>query len=528
MDQTTDRHNRHLGDVGETPDGAAPRLDPVACYRALTARDARFDGRFFVGVTSTGIYCRPTCPAPSAKFANCRFFRSAAAAREAGFRPCLRCRPETAPEIGTPETGAWAGTSNTVRRGLALIAEGALDDERHSIAHLASRLGLGERQLRRLFQEHLGASPIAVAQTRRIHLAKQLIHETRLPMAEIALAAGFGSVRRFNETFQALYQRPPSSLRRKNQMALSAGSVAVSGVVVRLPYRPPYDWPFMLSYLAARAIPGIEVVSGERYLRTVEIDGEVGSIEVAHDPASCCLGATLRFPCVKALPTLIARIKRVFDLGADLGLIGQHLAQDAILAPLIAKRPGLRAPGGWDGFELAIRAVLGQQVTVTAGRQLAARLSAICGSEIPASAQHDGALTRVFPSAAQVAGADLSSLGMPGARKRTLITLAEAALRDPDLFRAAADIDATIDRLRAIKGIGDWTAHYIALRVVREPDAFPASDIGILRGATPPGGVRPTPQALLKMAQAWRPWRAYAAQHLWAEDEARIMETSHG
>ncbi|MBI2253507.1 MAG: helix-turn-helix domain-containing protein [Proteobacteria bacterium] len=498
-------------------------LDPQACYRALKARDSRFDGRFFVGVTSTGIYCRPICPAPSAKFANCRFFGSAAAAREAGFRPCLRCRPETAPEIG-----AWSGTSNTVRRGLALIAEGALDDERHGVEHLATRLGVGERQLRRLFQEHLGASPIAVAQTRRIHLAKQLIHETRLPMAEIAMAAGFGSVRRFNETFQALFHRPPSALRRKSQSALAAGSAAASGVVVKLPYRPPYDWPFMLSYLAARAIPGIEMVLAERYLRAVEIDGAVGCVEIAHDAAANSLTATIRFPCVKALPTLIARIKRVFDLGADVGLIGQHLAQDPILAPLIAARPGLRAPGGWDGFELAIRAILGQQVTVTAGRQLAARLTAICGTELPANSQHVEGIARVFPNAAQVAAADLTALGMPGARKQTLFALAEAALRDPDLFRAAGDIDATIAKLRAIKGIGDWTAHYIALRVVREPDAFPASDIGILRGATPPGGTRPTPQALLQMAEQWRPWRAYAAQHLWAADESFIASKTHG
>ena len=506
----------------EAPGGASPGLDAEACYRALKARDARFDGRFFVGVTSTGIYCRPICPAPSAKFANCRFFGSAAAAREAGFRPCLRCRPETAPEIG-----AWAGTSNTVRRGLALIAEGALDDERHGVEHLASRLGIGERQLRRLFQEHLGASPIAVAQTRRIHLAKQLIHETHLPMAEIAMAAGFGSVRRFNETFQALYQRPPSALRRKTQFTAPAGSVA-SGVVVRLPYRPPYDWPFMLSYLAARAIPGIELVAGTRYVRAVEIDGAFGSVEIAHAAALNSLTATIRFPCVKALPTLIARIKRVFDLGADVGTIGQHLAQDPVLAPLIAARPGLRAPGGWDGFELAIRAILGQQVTVTAGRQLAARLTAICGSEIPAGAHHADGIARIFPSAAQVASADLSSLGMPGARKQTLLALAEAALRDPDLFRAAGDIDATIAKLRAIKGIGDWTAHYIALRVVREPDAFPASDIGILRGATPLGGTRPTPQALLQMAENWRPWRAYAAQHLWAADEAILAGKTNG
>lgn len=490
-------------------------LDPAICYRALKARDARFDGRFFVGVTSTGIYCRPICPAPSAKFAHCRFYPTAAAAQEAGFRPCLRCRPETAPELG-----AWHGTSNTVNRGLALIAEGALDGEDASVEQLAARLGLGDRQLRRLFQEHLGASPIAVAQTRRIHFAKQLIHETRLPMAEVALAAGFGSVRRFNETFRKLYDRPPSALRRKAVTAMPAGSIAASGVVVRLRYRPPYDWPFMLSYLAARAIPGIERVERDRYVRSIEMNRAFGSVEIAHDGVQHSLLATIRFPCVRALPAIVARIRRVFDLGADVALIGAHLAQDPRLAPLIAARPGLRAPGGWDGFELAIRAILGQQVTVTAGRQLAARLVALCGSDMPMLAGGPDGIVRTFPTPAQVVAADLGSLGMPGARRRTLQAMAEAALDDPDLFRAAGSIDDTIAKLCAIKGVGEWTAHYIALRVVREPDAFPASDIGILRGATPAGGVRPTPQELLGMAENWRPWRAYAAQHLWAADEA--------
>jgi AraC family transcriptional regulator of adaptative response / DNA-3-methyladenine glycosylase II len=487
----------------------------LACYRALASRDPRFDGRLFVGVTSTGIYCRPICPAPSAKFRNCRFFSSAAAAQEAGFRPCLRCRPETAPDLG-----AWAGTSNTVTRGLALIAEGALDGEGASVEQLATRLGLGERQLRRLFKEHLGASPIAVAQTRRIHFAKQLIHDTRLPMAEIALAAGFGSVRRFNETFQQLYQRPPTALRRKSVTALAQGSVAASGVVVRLRYRPPYDWPFMLSYLKARAIAGIETVTPDRYIRSVALDGQFGSVDIGHDAAASCLIATLRFPCVRALPAIIARIRRVFDLGADVALIGAHLAQDPRLRPLIAARPGLRAPGGWDGFELAIRAILGQQVTVTAGRQLAAKLVALCGSQLPAAARGPGDLAMAFPTPAQIVDADLSALGMPSARRRTLGAMAAAALADPDLFRAGFSMDDTIAKLCAIPGIGDWTAHYIALRVVRETDAFPASDIGILRGATDAGGERPTPKQLLQMAERWRPWRAYAAQHLWTADEA--------
>src|SRR6266849_909024 len=247
-------------------------LDRRTYYRAFETRDARFDGRVFVGVTSTGIYCRPICPARTPKFENCRFFASAAAAQEAGFRPCLRCRPETAPELA-----AWRGTSSTVSRGFALIADGALDGDDANVDALAERLGIGGRQLRRLFKQHLGASPVTVAQTRRVLFAKQLIHDTRLPMTEVALAAGFGSVRRFNETFRQLFHRPPSALRRKLVVTLPEGSVGATGVTVRLRYRPPYDWPAMLSYLTARAVAGVERVDGEVYCRTTLLDGEIGT-----------------------------------------------------------------------------------------------------------------------------------------------------------------------------------------------------------------------------------------------------------
>jgi AraC family transcriptional regulator of adaptative response / DNA-3-methyladenine glycosylase II len=490
-------------------------LDPVACYRALKSRDARFDGRLFVGITSTGIYCRPICPARSAKFENCRFFASAAAAQEAGFRPCLRCRPETAPDLGS-----WHGTSNTVSRGLALIADGALDGEGASVDALADRLGVGGRQLRRLFRQHLGASPITVAQTRRVLFAKQLIHDTRLPMAEIAMAAGFGSVRRFNETFQQLFKRPPGALRRKAVLALPEGSAGEAGVTVRLSYRPPYDWTAMLAFLRARAIDGVEWIEGGVYCRTVQQDGQTGTVEILHLPDRASLSATIRFPCVRALPGIVARIRRVFDLGADVAAIGAHLAQDPLLAPLIAERPGLRAPGGWDGFELAVRAVLGQQVTVEAARKLAGRLVRICGTPVPSADNGRAALLAAFPTAAQVASADLSGIGMPAARKEALRTLAEAALTDPSLFQPQGTVEETVHRLRAIRGIGEWTAHYIALRAVRETDAFPASDIGLLRGAAIRVGSRPTPALLQDRAETWRPWRAYAAQHLWAADQA--------
>src|SRR5271170_5433771 len=274
--------------------------DREICYRSFQSRDARFDGLIFVGVTSTGVYCRPICPARTPKPENCRFFSSAAAAQEAGFRPCLRCRPETAPDLAS-----WRGTSNTVSRALALITDGALDGDGASVESLAERLGVGGRQLRRLFMQHLGASPIAVAQARRVLFAKQLIHETQMPMTEIALAAGFGSVRRFNEIFRHLFQRPPSALRRKSRASVES---AEAGVTLRL--RPPYDWDSMLAYLDARAISGVEVVENEIYHRTVEIEGSIGTVEVKHLPERQSLGITIRFPNVKHLPAIVTRVRR--------------------------------------------------------------------------------------------------------------------------------------------------------------------------------------------------------------------------
>ncbi|HVN83852.1 MAG TPA: AlkA N-terminal domain-containing protein [Candidatus Binatia bacterium] len=484
-------------------------LDRDVCYRALQTRDARFDGRLFVGVTSTGIYCRPVCPARTAKRENCRFFASAAAAQAAGFRPCLRCRPETAPDLAS-----WRGSANTVSRALALIAEGGLDGGEAGVEALGERLGVGGRQLRRLFQQHLGASPVTVAQTRRVLFAKQLIQETRMSMIEVASAAGFGSVRRFNETFRNLFGRPPSALRRKHTADRPAGSAADVGVTLRLRYRPPYDWPAMLGHLQARAIDGVEQIVGGIYRRTVSSGEHVGIVEVAHEPARDNLAVTVRFPCVRELPAILARVRRVFDVGADIEAIDAHLSRDPVLAPLVALRPGLRAPGGWDGFELAVRAILGQQVSVVAARQLASRLVARCGEAMPKSNGRPR-LTHIFPSPERVAAADLSTLGMPGARRGALACLARVAIAEPDLFRPFGTVDEAIARLRSIPGIGEWTAQYIALRALREPDAFPASDVGLLRGAAQQTGERSTPAELRRRSEPWRPWRAYAAQHLW-------------
>ncbi|HXC55731.1 MAG TPA: AlkA N-terminal domain-containing protein [Rhizomicrobium sp.] len=480
------------------------------CYRAIATRDRRFDGRLFIGVKTTGIYCRPICPARTPRRENVTFWPSAAAAQEAGFRPCLRCRPEI-----SPDAAAWRGTSNTVSRALALIAEGGLDGDDAGVARLCERLGVGERQLRRLFDKHLGAPPIAVAQTRRVLFAKQLIQETRLPMAAVADASGFGSVRRFNDAFKKLYRRAPGDLRRQGT------KVSASTVTLRLGYRAPYDWDAILAFLAARSIAGVELVENNRYARTVEIDGAVGSIAVA--PVGNHLQATIRFPRVTALLAIVARLRRLFDLDADIETIGAHLSGDLALAPLVARRPGLRTPGAWDGFELAVRAILGQQITVVGARQLAVKLVARAGSDIAPDASGDERLARVFPSAARLAGADLSTLGMPKARIAALMALAKAAAADPRLLEAAGSYEGTIEKLLALPGFGPWTAQYWALRALRDSDAFPAADVALLRSPlVAEAGKRPTPKALLARAEGWRPWRAYAAQHLWTADGDRV------
>jgi len=482
--------------------------DKESAYRALQSHDARFDGQIFVGVKSTGIYCRPVCPARTPKFENCMFYTSAAAAQEAGYRPCLRCRPETAPQLAS-----WRGTSNTVSRALTLIQDGALDGETHTVGALAKRLGMGERQLRRLFLQHIGVSPVAVAQTRRVLFAKQLIHDTDLPMTEVALASGFSSLRRFNEVFENLFQRPPGALRRKVSVAETS-----AGTVLRLRYRPPYDWDAMLRFLEARAIPGVEVVTNRTYRRVIELDGAFGVVAVKHLPKRQSLSVTIQFPTVKALPGIVNRVRRQFDLNVDICTIDEHLSRDPQLASFVARRPGLRAPGGWDGFELAVRAVLGQQVSVSAARCLAGRLVERHGAALPFSTSSYPGLTHAFPSAKRLAKASSFGLGMPAARLETLRSVTCAAAKKPEVFQTANSMDEAVVSLKAIPGIGDWTAQYIALRALREVDAFPSSDVGLLRGAKKVTGDVLTARELLARAETWRPWRGYAAQHLWAAD----------
>ena len=495
-------------------------LDPEVCYRALQTRDSRFDGRLFVGVVSTGIYCRPICPARTPKRENCRFFSTSAIAQAAGFRACLRCRPEISPELA-----CWRGTTNTVSRALALIADGFLDQDGETVEALATRVGMGARQLRRLFDQHVGVSPAAVAQTRRLLFAKQLLHDTRLSMAEVALAAGFGSVRRFNDAFRILYHRPPSELRRG--ATETARRPADAAVTLQLPYRPPYDWEAMLHHLRARALDRMEAVEEGFYRRTVTHHGHYGTVTVAHAPEQHSLVATIQFPSIRALQAIVTCIRHQFDLGADVDGISAHLSKDRALAPLIAAQPGLRAPGCWDGFELAVRAVLGQQITVEAARRLGSKLVALCGNPLPGSG--DARLTRSFPSAHRLATADLSPIGMPAARRATVKALAQAACANPRLFVPNGSIEDSRAQLRAIPGIGEWTTEYIALRALREPDAFPSRDLGILRGAARLGLGTLSALQLLQRAELWRPWRAYAAQYLWmAGNCSRTMNREVG
>ena len=465
-------------------------LDPEICYRALLTRDARFDGRFFTGVRTTGIYCRPVCPATTPKRENIAFYRSAAAAEVAGFRSCLRCRPERAPST--------APANRLMDRAMALIAEGENEDGES----LAGRLGLGERQLRRLFATHLGASPKAVAQTRRHLLARQLVAETNLPLTEVAMAAGFGSLRRFNHVFLSLYGQPPSAMRRATTRP------AEKGLTLSLPFRPPYDWPGMIAVLTAHAIPGIEAVTADSYRRLITLGGHHGTVEVSPlSPTS--LQARIDFPAMRFLPRIVARLRRIFDLAADPVPIDAVLAADPALAPLVAARPGLRVPGAWDGFELAVRVILGQQVSVVAGKKLAAKLVTQFGTPVETGIP---GLTGLFPSPERlVAEAETISLhlNMPRARAAAIVNLARAVADAPDLLERGEGLEVSIRRLCAVGGIGPWTAGCIALFALREPDAFPPKDVGLQRAL----GL--SDRDLMARAEAWRPWRAYAALHLW-------------
>jgi AraC family transcriptional regulator, regulatory protein of adaptative response / DNA-3-methyladenine glycosylase II len=483
------------GGYGSTE--ASIGLDRSALDRARISRDARFDGKFFIAVTTTGIYCRPVCPAPTSKSTNVRYFPTAAAAAEAGFRPCLRCRPEAAP--GTP---AWLGTSAVVRRALRLIQDGALDES--SVDELASRIGLGSRHLNRLFTQYIGASPLAVAQTRRLHFAKRLLDDTDLPITHIALAAGFGSLRRFNDAFHKTYQRAPRELRKSRRGASGGGDE----VVLKLAFRPPYDWLHVREFLATRAVPGVERVDERGYARTVRSESGYAIVCVCELPRENALELRVRGAAPADLFQISGAARRVFDLASDPARIAAAFSSDNLLAPLLNARPGLRIPGAWDPFECAVRAVLGQQVSVAAARTLAARVVTRAGEHIADGV--DG-LTHTFPSPAALAAANLDGLGVTGARIAALHALARAVADGALDF--SANVDEVITSLMSLPGFGAWTAQYIALRALGEPDAFPSGDL-VLRRMAGNGEPRAS-RALQERAEAWRPWRGYAVMHLW-------------
>lgn len=478
------------------------KLTEEICYRALRTRDQRFDGVFFVGVSTTGIYCRPVCPARTAARSSCRFFGNAALAEHNGYRPCLRCRPELAPGLAPMDA-----RQTTVPGIVSRIQSGALD--RDNVDSLAAEFGIGARQLRRLVRDEMGVTPIELAQTCRLLLAKQLLTETSLPVTRIAFASGFTSVRRFNEAFRSHYRLTPGTMRRQGR---NGDAPTDAPLRLRLGFRPPLDWPSLLAFLEPRAIASVESVSESAYARTVSIDRHDGWIAVTRSDVTDTLSVEISASLLPVLQPVLARVRNLFDLGARPDLIDAHLGAFPRLAQAVRDRPGLRVPGAFAGFELAWRAILGQQVSVRGATTLAGRFAERFGT--PYSAAHEG-LRRMTPTAASVAAAspdDIAAIGLPRSRAACLHALAEVLADRPTLLDPGPSVDAALQRLRAIRGIGPWTADYIAMRALRWPDAFPKDDLG-LRHAL---GLR-TPSLVRDAAEPWRPLRSYAALHLWTE-----------
>ncbi len=496
-------------------------LDFDTCYRAVLARDPRFDGRFFTAVTSTGIYCRPVCPARTPARGNMRFYPHAGAAEAAGFRACRRCRPETSP--GSPE---WNVRADLAGRAVRLIADGYVDE--HGVDGLARRLAVTERHLRRLLVAELGAGPLALARSMRTQTARRLLAETTMPITEIAFASGFSSVRQFNATFVESYGMPPSALRPAlRRPAPPEGRPGPDGawLTLKLACREPFDGAALLGFLALRAVPGVEQVTGNRYARTIRAPGGPGLIEltmpdepgaaVRPGPRHVLLRA--RLPRLRGVGQVVSRCRQLLDLDADACAINAVLAADGLLAPLVAARPGLRVPGTYDGFEIAVRAVLGQQVSVPAARTLAGRLADQFGTRLQTPEQSPSIL---FPGPADLAEADLSGLGLTTARQATLRALGAAVAGGTVELDHGADPQQTAARLAELPGIGPWTISYILMRAVGDPDAFPASDLGLRRALERLGGST-------AQADRWRPWRAYAAVHLWTWSTG-TPATGHG
>ncbi len=479
--------------------------DFEGCYRAVQSRDPRFDGWFFTAVTSTGIYCRPSCPARTPSPANVRFYPTAAAAQRAGFRACKRCRPNATP--GSPE---WDTRADVVARAMRLIADGLVD--RVGVPALAAQLGYSVRQLERLLMAEVGAGPIAIARAQRAQTARVLIETTTLPMAQVAFAAGFSSIRQFNDTVRAVFATSPTGLRRR---VAERGRLVANGSTslrLRLPFRQPLTPDNLFGHLAATAVPGVEEVRGECYRRTLRLAHGPGIVELTPTPDHIQCRAVLTD--LRDLTTTISRCRRLLDLDADPIAVDTRLATDPVLGPLSAKVPGRRVPRCVDGAELAVRAVLGQQISIAAARAHAARLVTAVGEPVT---DPEGALTHLFPEPTAVLGADLA---LPAGRRRTLDALCRSLERQLDLG-PGGDRDEARSVLGRLPGIGDWTIEIIAMRALGDPDAFPATDLGVRRAASSLG-LPSSPAALTRRADGWRPWRAYAVQYLWATAEHPI------
>jgi len=461
------------------------------CYRFMQSRDPRYDGFFVVAVTSTGVYCRPSCPARLPSRRNVRLLASAAAAQEEGFRACKRCDPDAAP--GSP---AWNRRADVAGRAVRLIADGAVD--REGVGGLAARLHFSERQLNRILVSELGAGPVALARAQRAQTARTLIQSTDLPFGQVAVGAGFRSVRQFNDTVRAVYARTPTELRRRGR----ARRPASGAIQLRLPYREPFDGASLIAFLADRAIPGVEEVDGSTYRRTLSLEHGAGTVSLT--PAARHVRCELRLDDLRDLTAAVARSRRLLDLDADPVSISSQLEQDGPLAPLVRERPGLRVPGCVDGFELGVRAIVGQQVSVPAARTVLGRLAAAYGEPLP---EPDGALTHRFPSAATLAELDPSALPFPRTRARALRSLAQLSAEGALRLDAGTDPAEALRVLTGIPGVGPWTASYVAMRALGDPDVFLPGDVGIRHAlARLGGGVSP---------ERWRPWRSYAVMHLW-------------
>ena len=486
--------------------------DPDRCYQAAQSKDARFDGWFFCGVTSTGIYCRPSCPARTPKRENVRFYATAAAAQQAGFRACLRCRPDATP--GSPE---WNLRADVAARAMRLIRDGIVD--REGVEGLARRLGYSVRQLNRVVTAEVGTGPLAIARAQRSQTARLLLETTNLPITQVAFAAGFASVRQCNDTVRQVFADTPSGLRARvaKTNAGRAGAGPAQGIRLRLPCRRPFSPDSVLAFLGLRAVAGVEEQDGATYRRSLRLphgSGVVALTAADHQDGPAFVEGELHLADLRDLATAVARCRQLLDLDADPVAVWEALGDQPLVGPLVRGHPGRRVPGAADGFELAVRAVIGQQVSVAGARTVAGRLVLAAGESLPAV----GSITHLFPTPAaliELAERDPAAFPMPGGRRRALVALAEAVERGAVVIDPGADPAELRASLVALPGIGPWTAEYVAMRALRDPDAFMPTDLGIRRAAQTLG--LPDDAAhLVAMADGWRPWRSYAMAHLWS------------